>query len=1076
MEKHLYLPPCNTIRFGYNILPNKEIAYMKIVVCLIAVFVFSHGIWAQTTRTISGTIKDGSGNGVGGVTILAEATGVQTISSELGIFSIPVPEGDQKLLITAVNYTEQTVQVNSNQNTVEVVLSTKVISIDEVIVVGYGTQKKESVVGAITQIKGDVLKKAGGVSTVSEALQGAIPGLTAINSNGKPGADAASLYIRGNANPFVLVDGVERNLNQIDPNEIENISVLKDASATAVYGTRGANGVILITTKRGRIGKPEFGFTANFGFKTPTEKPEYADYITTMEMYNEAAMNDKLYDRIIPESIISAWRQNISNAGPNNQYFPQVDWWDELVKKVGYQQNYNLNARGGSQFMKYFVSVGYLNDGDIYKTQPNDEFDPRFRVQRYNWRSNFDFDITKSTLFSINFSGNFRYRNQPGYRIDDGLEDGYGQDEFFTRIVGAPRNLFPLQFQDGKLGESTAGQDNMYLAINEGGQRVYKYFQGFYDAELKQRLDFITKGLSVKGKVSYTSGSSYQRSILRDGIAGSNFTLINIIRYFRSYDLTSPQTDATGNVTYPLLIEQRWPSDQTQEGIPLTSNGESIYEYERDLYYEFSTNYARRFKNHDVNALALFNRRALIAGGLGSTIGIGEYGEDWVGRLTYGFKNKYLAEFNGSYTGSSKFAQGKRFGFFPSYALGWVLTKEKFFEFFVDKNIINNLKVRYNWGVVGSDRGVPANQFLQTYGSTGGIRLGDINFISYGPIYLENITANINNTWEKATKQNIGVDFTLFKKLSGFIDFFEEDRKDILIGRRTIPRAFGNIVPRANIGQIKSHGFEFELGWNDKMNNGLGYFVNLNYSWNENRVVFWDDAVGQFKYLKNAGKPNGTPLRHIINDNYSSLDDIYNYAPPQMGTPQANIIPGDFMYIDYNADGVIDGNDRVPMPFTTRPLKTASINAGLNYKGFSMNLLIYGASDVYRTIHSLYLWDFNNGFLNGQSNITERASWDYPGSAVKPALHITNTNHNQNTSSTYNYVDNSYIRLKTAEISYDINKNWIQRTGLKSLLFYVNGNNLLTFKKYDYPVDPETAGANVYPIVKRFNIGLRSTF
>src|SRR5690606_26267282 len=290
----------------------------------------------------------------------------------------------------------------------------------------------------------------------------------------------------------------------LGPNEVESISVLKDASATAVYGVRGANGVILITTKRGTAGKPQFSFSSNFGMKQPTAKKTNADYLTTMEMWNEAATNDKNWGQLIPQSTIDAWTQNYNSRGPYNPYFPEVNWFDELLGN-GYEQTYNLNVRGGSDLVKYFVSLGYRNDGDVYQTIPQEEYDPAFSMERYNWRSNLDFDLTKTTRLSVNFSGNYRIRTQPGYRIDGDGEDGFGQSQFFSHMFTAPVNDFPLKYPDGYYGGSVSGQDNAVMAINEGGQRTYNYYQGFYDAQLDQKLHFITKGLNFKAFINYTS-------------------------------------------------------------------------------------------------------------------------------------------------------------------------------------------------------------------------------------------------------------------------------------------------------------------------------------------------------------------------------------------------------------------------------------------------------------------------------------------------------------------------------------------------------------------------------------------
>ena len=423
--------------------------------------------------------------------------------------------------------------------------------------------------------------RVGSVTSVSEALQGQMPGVTAINTSSKPGADAADLFIRGkatwgNASPLVLVDGMERDFNDVDVNEIQSISVLKDASATAVYGVKGANGVILLTTKRGSNKKPVVNFSANFGFKQPTTKLEWADYPTAMKMYNEAAANDGMWDKVIPESTIAAWQHAYAtgNYGPYNDYFPQVDWWSEMVGNFGFQQNYNLNITGGTERMSYFASIGMLNDGDIYNTKKQDEFDPRFYYKRYNWRTNFDFRLTKSTLLSVNIAGKMGYRNQPGYR-----DAGNGDSYIFNPFIQTPTNLFPIKYSDGEWGADLQGDGNIVAQMNNQGQRSYKSFQGFYDFFLKQDLDMITKGLSVKATVSYNTYSERQSSIFRArmyGIDDSAASKNGIIRYYREYDYSSPIVNADGTIDYPMVREERFPDWQVEEERPVYAAFTSI--------------------------------------------------------------------------------------------------------------------------------------------------------------------------------------------------------------------------------------------------------------------------------------------------------------------------------------------------------------------------------------------------------------------------------------------------------------------------------------------------------------------
>ena len=550
-------------------------------------------IMFQEDIIVKGKVYDEFGELLVGASVIQQGTSKGTMVDFEGEFSLKI-DYNSSIEISYLGYKTQVITNITSSAALKITMVPDAASLDEIVIVGFATQTKQTLVGAVESIKGEELQKIGSVSTISESLQGALPGLTAISTSGKPGSDAADLYLRGRSSwqgdggPLTLVDGIERDINNLDPNEINNISVLKDASATAVYGVRGANGVILITTKRGKIGKPKFNFTTNIGFKQSTAKPEFADYITAQKMYNEAATNDRNWTQLIPGSTIDAWTQNYGQRGPYNTYFPEVDWVDQVMG-TGVEQTYNLNMSGGSNLVKYFVSLGYRDDGDIFQTTPNEDYDPAFGLQKYNWRSNFDFDVTPITKFSINFSGNYRERTQPGYRIDGGGEDGFGQAQFFNLIYTAPRNLFPITYDDGFYGVSPSGEGNLIMQLNDGGKRTYQYFQGFYDAEVKQGLDFVTKGLNFVGSINYSSESSYEKKILIGGLGSSG---VGIIRYNRNYDYANPLVAADGSITYPLLTETRYPDDISQ-GLPLSSSNPSLFGYSRKLNYKLQFNYKR---------------------------------------------------------------------------------------------------------------------------------------------------------------------------------------------------------------------------------------------------------------------------------------------------------------------------------------------------------------------------------------------------------------------------------------------------------------------------------------------------
>lgn len=1022
--------------------------------------------------TVQGQVWDETlGEPMFGVNVSVKGTTNGVITDFEGNFQLKVKNNDV-LTFSFIGYKDVTVVVKPGLNLSKVLMKEDTQQIEEVIVVGYGQQKKASSVGAISSAKGSDLLQAGSVTTVSEALQGQIPGVVAINSSSKPGDDAAELFIRGkgtwgNAAPLVLVDGIERDFNDVDVNEIESISVLKDASATAVYGVKGANGVILLTTKRGKNEKPVVNFTANFGFKQPTANIEFADYPTSMRMYNEAVTNDRDWAKLIPESTIAAWDNayRTGNYGPYNDYFPNVDWWDEMVDGFGFQQNYNLNISGGTDRMAYFASIGYLNDGDVFDIPKNNEFDPRFYYKRYNWRTNFDFNITKSTVLSVNIAGKMGYRNQPSH--DD--------KNIFGPFYTTETNVFPIKFSDGEYGANATGQGNIMADLTSKGQRQYKTSQGFYDASLKQNLDIITKGLSFKFSLSYTSSSSKESSIIKGQYLGANASDANKqnpIRYYRVYDYSQPIVNADGTISYPLYREERFPNYETEESLPVGVTHDSFSGYNRKLYYEFALNYARKFGNHDVTALALFNRKITE-----NSANFPSYEEDWVGRVTYNWKERYLAEVNAAYTGSEKFAPGKRFGFFPSFSVGWRITEEDFMKDIRD-SWLTNLKLRYSWGKVGSDANANAFNYIQTYNTVDkNVNFGYNSHVNYAPLYGEGALAYPDATWETALKQNLGIEMTVFNNLKLTVDLFNEHRTGILMERQTIAPWMGVEPPSVNLGETKNHGLEADLSWNGKIGKDFNYFVKVNFATSENRVVFKDDPNKLDEYLKAAGKPIGMNSKYLVVGNLSSIDDIFNYTSSGIKNGSQNtLVLGDFVYIDYNGDGTIDDKDKAPVEQLSYPLTTYGLTLGFNYKGIGFNAQFYAATDVYKESLSNLLWDFPNMIIKAQPNTLDRWTIEDANTAeiVRPSVHLTN-NYNS-VSSTYSYVDHSYIRLKTLEVNYTLPKSMIKKLGLSKFQVYVNGNNLFTISGVDNRRDPETSGQDVYPIVKRYNVGVRMSF
>ena len=1030
-------------------------------------------LWGQN-HSIKGQIVDAKSNEpLIGVNITVEGTSNGTISDVDGHFTLTATP-DAVLKISYIGYREILLKVADLKKDAIISLEEDSKQLEEVVVVGYGVQKKVTSVGSITQTGGNELMKGGSVNSVSEALQGKLNGVVAINSSGMPGDNEVKMYIRGkstwdNTDPLVLVDGIERNMNDVDMNEIESISVLKDASATAVYGVRGGNGVILITTKRGTDTAPVINFSANYTFKSPATSMKLADHVTAMQAYNMAMANDASWDKLIPQSTIDAWSRAYAegNYGAYNDVFPYVNWWDELITG-GFTQNYNINIRGGTDYMKYFASAGYQGDGDIYDLKKNDDFDPRHTYKRYNWRSNFDFNFTKSTKLSINIAGSMGYRNKS---IDN--------DSPFNRILTESTSDHPIMYSDGNWGDDE--EKNPVANMKLGGAKLRKTFQGWYDASLEQKLDFITKGLKVAAKVSYSSSSTTNTDVYRGG-GSADQALKSIVRYHRVYDYANPVVNTDGTITYPMIEDKRLPTSESVPLPPGVTMWDGLDAYTRRFYYEFSVAYNRSFNDHNVSALALVNRKIYderYTENNTQYMRFPNYNEDWVGRVTYNWKERYLTEMNISYTGSEKFARGERFGLFPSFSLGWRLSEEPFIKKSIGK-VLTNAKFRYSWGKVGSDAGAKWWNYIQQFTSDGNITLGtDASGQIWGPLYHEGDVANLNSTWEKSTKQNLGIEIGLWNKLDITLDLFDEKRKDILMEPQTTSFITGAKFNALNIGSTKNHGFELELHYNDKIGSDFRYHVGFTLASSENRVVFRDDPVNGPNHLKEAGKPIGHQNRYLAVGNYETIDDVFNNA--QTGSINSvapgQVVPGDFIYIDFDSNGILNGQDKVAVDELNYPLHTYGLNLGFDWKGLSFSAMFYAPTGVYKLVNSVYSASFKSGKINAQPDVMNAWTPETANtSGVRaPALHLTNDGAFNGTESTYRYQNFSYLRLKTMELGYNLPKKWLKTVGLKSLQVYVTGNNLLTWWGGDDRIDPEGEQAK-YPILRSFTSGVRVSF
>ncbi|WP_166461135.1 TonB-dependent receptor [Flavicella sediminum] len=1001
---------------------------------------------AQKKFLVSGSVTDSNGLPLPGTTILEKGTSTGVTSDFDGFFSINVSSEKAILEASYIGFLTQDIPVNG-QATLNIKMKENLAELDEVIVVGYGIQKKETVVGSVTQAKGEELLQAGSVATVSEALAGIMPGVSTMQAAGQPGSTASNILIRGQStwtdnNPLFLVDGVERDFNDLDPNEIASISVLKDASATAVFGVKGANGVILVTTKRGKPGDTKVRFTSSWGLKKPTMNTDYyMDYATTLEHYNMAAMNDRMYGSIHPQSEIDAWR----DPNRDKRFYSYTTWINELLT-TGTSSQYNVNVSGGNDFVSYFASLGYQYDGDIFNIEKQKDFDPRTYQKKYNWRTNLDFNFSKTTKFKVGLAGNFK--NWNGNSITNGTNGGIatGNGDAFTRIWQTPLIGTAPILEGGLLGtEAGATVNPNFYRMEKEGQWKRRSNTMYTDFTLTQD---ITKHVKAAAKLSYNYNQSYNSSIRR-----------SLLYYY-------PNQDKTG------FIQEGNP-DAIQE--PLRVNGESISGSGSSLYYEFRLNYNQTFGHHDVGAMALFNRRKAQNG-----VNFPRFEESWVGRATYAYKQKYLAEFNGAYNGNENWAPGLRFGFFPSMAAGWVVSREEFMKKNLD--FVSFLKLRYSYGEIGSDKGIGNTRFLyqSTYDKNGSnnasFYYGD-PVQNYGPLYIEGKPATPDNTWEKAIKQDLAVEFGfLNNKLKGAIEFFDEKRNDIIMERRTVAPWYGNTAPRANIGRTKNHGIDVELKYNSRIGEDIKYFVKANMSISESRVIERDDPTSTAPQQRLAGKPIGWASGHLHDGLYQSWDDVYNST---ISSYSSDLIPGSLNFIDYNGDGIIDQFDKVPINDPSYAAKSYAFSLGFTYKNFSVHALFNGMFDISKNLSSLYLFEYSAAATSSWQllNNEQLNAWSPTNpNGTHPALHTVSNTHDQQ-ASTYTNRSSTFLRFKTMEIKYNLDKKLLDKIGLfDSFEIYVNGNNLATWSDLPDEFDPEQRHLNVYPLTQRFNLGVRLSF
>jgi TonB-linked SusC/RagA family outer membrane protein len=1024
--------------------------------------------------TVTGTVTDaGTGEPLAGVSVLVKGTTTGQLSDANGKFTIRIPEREAVLVFSFIGYTTQEIRVMQG-SVVNVALATEEQKIDEIVVVGYGTQKKESVVGAITQVNNATLMQAG-ATTVTNAIAGKLSGVLTIQQRGEPGNNAATIYVRGLSSwngsaPLVLVDGVERDFSLINPNEINTISVLKDASATAVFGARGANGVIVVTTKRGTLGKPSMNFNASYGAQVATRIPDHIDSYTTMNALNVAFMNGQQFTSLIPQWQLQEYKN--PSTPLNALRFPNVNWFDVLTNPTAPIATANMNVSGGTEFAKYFLSFGYQYDGSFFKQRKLDYYDMRYFNHLFNYRINLDFNITKTTVLSLNVGGSLNLKNNPNSSPwrDFYSTSGARFPAYFPAWV--LEQVPDVNYPDAEgiryaaaFGEYTG---NPYNTMNLGQFNKDLTSRLFTDLILSQDLSFLLQGLKLNGKVSVSSNNNNRQ------LTASPTTQTWLLFY-----------DNIGTATRPW--QQYSPAESSEYYFvpPIDINVGGLNSYSQDYYYELSLNYLNTFGKHTVSALGLFNRQQKNSGA-----DFPYYNEGLVGRATYDYNKKYLVEFNVGYTGSERFAPGNRFGFFPSAALGWVVSEEPFFKNAVP--FVNRLKLRYSDGYVGSDYARSRWLYLSSYYKD------DRGYIH------EDLIANPMAQWERAHKRDIGIELGLFRDVISLnVDFFDEYRDQMLLSPKSVTFLIGQNFKELNLGKVKKHGIEIEAEYRKNVTNNFQYFVRAIFGFNESRVIFKDDPASFPEHMKLAGKPltemlspeyglegleiNGVELTGT--GYYTSIDDIHNNVSPVDIT---RLYVGDYKYLDYMVDGTVNAFDKYPIKGLTYPPITYSFSSGFTWKGFDFNFLFSGNQGKY--VQYNQAWEVE--FIKGDWRI-HSSQLDYWTPTNQDAGHA--TLHYSGSSSQDNLVwgggeadrgyqtiiedrffrNASYLRLKDLYLGYTITNTGFLKTalGVQNLLLYASGSNIFTITPL-IEGDPEATNfyQGYYPQMSTYRLGCKIIF
>ena len=1034
---------------------NQKIPYLFLLMLFSCLTVL-----AQNGITVRGTVFDSNGETVIGASVVLKGNNsIGTISDIDGNFVLTVPNENSTLIVSFVGMKSQEVKATS-KGMIKVTLEDDSQQLEEVVVVGFGQQKKASVVGAIAQTNAKALERTGGVSSLGQALTGNLPGVVTMTTTGQPGDEDPKITIRGvtswnSSDPLVLVDGVERPMNSVDINSVASISVLKDASATAVFGVRGANGVILITTKRGEEGKAVININASTTLKTYSKIPDMMDAYDALSLRNQVIESELAYhpdswSYYLTQDRLNKYRYpaNLAEA----ERYPNIDWVDYLLKNVATSYNANINISGGTKFVKYFASVDYTHEGDIYKKVANTKgYDPGFGYDRINVRSNLDFNLTKTTKFHVNLSGSHAVKK---------ATQGQYENLVWSAFYGiAPDSFMPV-YSDGTFGyyqpNPTQAATNSYENLSVNGIGYTTDDRLNTDFTLEQDLGFLLKGLNIQAELAFDNA-------FRETGRGVDDTTDWESEAHKWIDPETGQeyTDITPDALYKFDFHN---NNAWKTGAGSVQNNATY----RRLNYSAQLNYSNKFGQHTVGAMGNFSREQYATGSEQP-----HYRENWVFRVTYDFANRYMFEYNGAYNGSEIFAKENRFAFFNSGAIGWMVSEEPLVKK-LNLKWLDMLKLRASYGEIGDDNINGRWLYMDTWANGGAYRqslTGVDPAKSPYSWWQQTQLGNKNLQWEVATKLDIAADFAILGGLiSGSFDYFKEKRSNILItgGNRAVPGYFGASAPVANLGKVDSEGFELDLRWNKQLNRDWRLWGNTSLTHAVSKVKEADDPQLKPEYQKKANKAIDQTYTYLDHGYYNSWDELYGSTAHDEYDDGRK--PGNYIILDYDADGIISVNDNIPYGYTGIPQNTMNLQVGCDYKGWSFFVQFYGVNNVNRSVGLTSLGGTRNtAFYEGTYWSPDNQNADVP---LPRWLNQTS----KYTDGTRFMFDGSYVRLKYAELSYTFSKEkWLKASGLSSLKLFVNGNNLFLWT--DMPDDREsnTGGWSAYPTQRRFNLGFKIT-